>query len=243
MRLACHVVNEVPPELFDVALTESPGPPPSRSLFEVVRAYHWCERMSLDGSEKEVWASKDLGRRQEIRRGGELQFLRIDTPAWSLLWRPSLNRATLLPSRLADLVDEDGGTIEMHGTAIRYAEELTAMFRLQKEQLNGKEVDKVTEYYPADPQVAGEWPIHTFDPEMQRKVPGTQMRTRTYWFDHETGLMVQRRCGCKSPKHDENADYPPPESTRPERFAFQLPQGARLESADERLERLFRSQQ
>lgn len=212
-------------------------------MFEVVRAYHWCERMSLDGSEKEVWASKDLGRRQEIRRGGELQFLRIDTPAWSLLWRPSLNRATLLPSRLADLVDEDGGTIEMHGTAIRYAEELTAMFRLQKEQLNGKEVDKVTEYYPADPQVAGEWPIHTFDPEMQRKVPGTQMRTRTYWFDHETGLMVQRRCGCKSPKHDENADYPPPESTRPERFAFQLPQGARLESADERLERLFRSQQ
>ena len=238
MRLVCHVANQVPSELFDVALTRRGSLP--RSLFDVVRAYHYESSM---GGAKEVWAAEGLGRRMELRKGPELLLLRIDTPAWSLIWQPSMSRATLLPSRLDNLLREDASDVRRRRTAIRGAEELTAVFRLQVDHLGDRKVDKITAYYPADPLQAGNHPIHEFDPELQRRVPGTDPRTREFWFDPTTGLLVHRRCGCKHPKWEATFDFPPPESIGQDRFTFELPPGARLTATDEELKRLFRSSQ
>ncbi len=155
-----------------------------------------------------------------------------------------LNRATLLPSRLDDRLREDAYFLHRRGTVIRYAEQLTAVFRLQEDRIGDKIVGRIVAYYPADPREAGNHPIHHFDPELQRRVPGTDLRTREYWFDPTTDLLVHRRCGCKpSPKWEATFDFPLPKIIGQDRFAFDLPPGARLEATDEELKRLFRSSQ
>jgi hypothetical protein len=235
-KLACCVANQVPPDLFDVVLTKYSPPP--RSLFDSVSAYHWLKHSHYQDSVDEVWAVQGRGRRMEVRRDSKLLLLRIDTAEWSLIWRPALNRATLLPSQLAAQLREDSVWTIRRKSALRH-EELTALFRCQEGQLDGKKVNELTAYFPTNPVTAGKWPIHQFDPRQQAKLPGTACRTRENWFDPANHLSVYRRCGCRTSKWERTVDFPTPESIRKDLFRFELPEGAHLSAANEELRRLF----
>ncbi len=235
-KLACCVANQVPPDLFDVVLTKYSPPP--RSLFDSVSAYHWLKHSHYQDSVDEVWAVQGRGRRMEVRRDSKLLLLRIDTAEWSLIWRPALNRATLLPSQLAAQLREDSVWTTRRKSALRQ-ETMTALFRCQEGQLDGKKVTELTAYFPTDPVTAGKWPIREFDPRLQAKASGTACRTRENWFDPANHLSVYRRCGCKPAKWERTVDFPAPESSGKNLFRFELPEGAHLSAANEELRRLF----
>ena len=239
ISLASLVVNQVPPDFFHTALTKQGSLP--ESLFDKTQAYHWSEKRPQNGSVTEVWAVDSRGRRMEIRKAGILQLLRIDTSAWSLIWMPTRNRATLLPSRLKDKLREDAFFVRRRDNVIRLAEQTTAVISMQEEQLDERKAEKLTAYYPADPAVGGNSPIHEFDPALQREVSGTEQRTRVHWFASETGLMIRRRCGCKRPKWRLNVDYPHPDAVGQNYFSFDLPDGVHLTAANEELKRVFLS--
>jgi hypothetical protein len=129
MRLAGYVVNQVPADFFDIVLRQQRSA--TSSLLEVVKAYHILRKNDND-SVKEVWVADGLGRRMEVRKGSEVELLRIDTPAWTLVWRPKVNRATLLPSRLEALLLDDASLIGRREHTLRWSEELTAFFRIEK---------------------------------------------------------------------------------------------------------------
>jgi hypothetical protein len=116
------------------------------------------------------------------------------------------------------------------------------VFACQRERLDGKEVDRITIYFPADPRYGGAEPIHDFDPKAQKSVSGSESRTRTYWFDAKTNLLIQRECGCKPPKYRVTADYPLPEQMPRELFSWKIPARAGLEVADPALGRALYSE-
>ncbi|MHC4404901.1 MAG: hypothetical protein ACYTG0_35080 [Planctomycetota bacterium] len=234
MSLLLYVVNKVPDDLFDVTLGRRTDRP---TAFEAVPALHWRHvRFTREGeSIEEGRALRGVGRRVEIREASALRMLILDTPRWHFVWQPGRNRVMASPSRLGDPATEDW--VRERAKTISNAEHRTAVVACEREQLDGKEVDKVTACYPADPQQRGRWPIHGFDPKAQLLVSGMESRTRTFWFDPETHLMVQRECGCEPAKYHVTAEYPPPESLSRERFTFEIPRAARLEVVDPALGR------
>jgi hypothetical protein len=115
---------------------------------------------------------------------------------------------------------------------IQAHEELSAVFACEKTRLDGREVDKLTAWFPADPRHRGAWPIHEFDPTTLRKISGSQFRARHYWFDPHTGLSVRYQCGCEQSKHYVTLDYPAPDALPPDLFVFRAPRGARVQAID-----------
>jgi hypothetical protein len=234
MSLLLWVVNQVPDELFDVALTR---PAASPGEFDLAPAHHWRHvRFAREGEQvEEGWALRGVGRRVELGDGATLSMLVADTPRWHFVWQPERRRVMASPSRLG--TPTPNHWVRERWRTIQSSELRTAVFACQKEQLGGKEVDRLTVHYPADPQEGGRYPIHGFDPRVQRRVSGMESRARTYWFDPDTHLMVQRQCGCEPAKYHVAVDYPPPESLARERVTFQIPRGARLEVVDPELGR------
>ncbi len=233
--LCLWVVNQVPRDLFDVALTPSrPGPV---SAFDLTPAYHWRNAKSAGwgGQVEEAWGLRGVGRRLELRQGSELRLLVLDTPRWHFVWDPKGNRVMASPSRLGNPRVEDW--VHERAEMIRVYEERTGVFACQREQLGGKEVDRLTIYFPADPQQGGAWPIHNFEPKAQKTASGMESRTRTYWFDPKTNLMVQRACGCQPPKYQVTVDYPRPEQMPRDLFSWKMLPGVPLEVTDPELGR------
>ena len=113
-------------------------------------AYHILIQRLDTNSIEEVWVADGLGRRMEVRKGPELELLHIDTPTWTLLWRPELDRATLLPSRLKALLLEDASLIHRWEDTIRVSEKPTAYFRIEKVKFGDRNANKLTAYYPVD---------------------------------------------------------------------------------------------
>ncbi len=248
MGLACLVLNEVPAELFDVASTKRPPFP--ASLFAEVPAYHYRDDTRvLNNSVEDVWAAKGLGRRKEIRTNGELESMSLDTPMWTAIWVPARNRVTVLPSRLKQNLRDDAAIFIRHRKRwLRLAENSSAVSSVRRERIDGRVTDKMTSYFPVDPATGGKAPIHGFFPKQQLVVSGTSQRTRVFWFNRETGLMVYRRCGCAyarwpEGKHVKTVEYPPLDTVRPDRFTFRMPENAGLVARGEELRRLFLSSQ
>ncbi len=176
----------------------------------------------------------------ELRKGSETVRLTVDTPRWHFIWDPARNRVMATPSRLEAPRQQEW--TESRASVLDWSELFVGVPALEKDRFNGKEVDKVTIYYPADPEGRGRWPIHQFDPEVQRTVQSTEVRTRTYWFDPQTHRMVKRQCGCDPAKYEVKVDYPPPGSMSRGLFSFQIPSNAHLEVADPELGRPLESE-
>lgn len=241
-----EVGNHVPDDLFDIALT-TPRPP-RVPLFDFAPAYHLRrvpqseERPPESRLVVETWAVKGVGRRREERVGPNLRKLSVDTGRWLFFWDVEQNRVIASPTRLADpkrAAHEDMALINERADVIRGYEELTAVFACHKEQLADEEAEKVTAYFPAESwnDARANSNIHDFDPRHQRMTLGTEHRSRRCWFDPETGLQVQFRCGCQPPGKQMKVDYPAPESVPWKLFKFQVPAGARLEVIDSELSR------
>lgn len=239
--ICLRVANQVPDDFFDLALTK---PRPWRvSERELPPAYHSRESRSYSRGEsvEEVWEIRHVGRRVEVRKGSQLVRLIVDTPRWHFVWDPARSRVMASPSRL-ETPQEQGEWSHDRAYIVSDAETLLGVPACQKDRLGDKEVDKVTIYYPADPQQQGNWPIHDFDPEVQRAARPTEPRTRTYWFDAKTQRMVKRQCGCQPPKYTVTVEYPDAESLSRDLFSFQIPPMARLEVADPELGRPLESE-
>ena len=244
MRLACLVLNQVPSELFDVASTERPASP--TSLFDAVDAYRYTDdNRALNDTMEDVWAAKGLGRRKEVQKKGNLESLTIDTPMWSVTWVPSRNRVTLIPSRLKHNLWYDANNfVRRRARWMRLAEDWSAVSSVEIERFGDRLTEKVTSYFPVDLKTGGAQPIHGFFPKEQLLVTGTDQRTRVFWFDRDTGLMVYRRCGCKYPRwpdglHVRTVEYPSLESVDPDLFTFIMPDEAQLNARNQDVKKLF----
>jgi hypothetical protein len=251
MQLLFWVVNEVPDDLFEVALT---APRSNRfSAFKLAPAFHWIHQRTAAESSIEGWAVKGIGRRIEYRdKSKKLEMLVVDTPRWRFTWRPNRNRVTAQPSRL-EHAGEDAGVSqsvrEERADIVREYETLTGMFSYRKVRLGEDEVDRLFGHFPPDPLYMHMANLHHFDPKVIRTSPiPTEFYTRRHWYDPKTGLTRGYRCGCKgaTPTTNANApalkiDYPQPENIPRELFNFQIPATARLTVVDPELDRPLQS--
>ncbi|MHC4399980.1 MAG: hypothetical protein ACYTG0_09895 [Planctomycetota bacterium] len=245
--LCFWLVNQAADDTFDVALTPLTD---EGNALDRVPAFHKRSFPSPDADShadekwREEWAVRGVGRREETRQGSELVTLKVDTPRRHFVWTPKWNVVTAWPSRLG----RHAVAVTNRAQQVRRAELSQGMIACRKERLEGQEVERLTAYFPADPRVRGKWPIHGFDPGVQRNVSGTDFLTRTWWFDPKTDLCVGRRCGCikpgartdlkaENPPPDFTIDYPPPETVPRELFKFEIPRNVRLEISDPELAR------
>lgn len=247
ITLCFWLANQVADELFDLALRRPDHHAAIASLRKTVPAYHYRkitpQVLTVPGQKRpdlpktkrthEVWMLRGVGRRVETRKGSELAFVIVDTPRWRFLHDVASNCVAASPSQLADRnVGDDDAMLSLRDPIIRMWEQSTAGFVCENDTVDGKEVEKITFYCPADFMARGEWPIHSFEAEKHIELSGTEFRTRQYWFDCQTGRQLGYQCGCKTPKHEDWIDFPSPESLSPKRFTFRVPRDALLEIND-----------
>ena len=219
-----------------------------------VAAYHFRDVMRFEGGTdelaydkfvetREVWAVRDVGRREELREGSKLVSVVVDTPRWRFSWSVLRNRVVASPSRLKDLWTRAEYPRYDRTEVLRVTEYLTGVSVSQKEWRGGREVEKITEYAPSGASSAYRTLcIHNFQPKKHLKSSGMQFRGRVHWFDPKTGRFLGRRCGCKPSLHEEWVDFPAPESVPRELFRFEVPRDATLEVEDPELGREIRSE-
>jgi hypothetical protein len=251
MTLCLAIVNKVPDDLFEAV---AKPPPESVPAPEGVAAWH-VRRMEYGHrgedptrdeilSTSEMWWRRGVGVRAEYRTGLDLTALTVETPRWRFFWRAAENRAVASPG--TSIEDAAAWQYSTDRESIFYhSEVVTGAFATEKDQLDGREVEKVTVYLP--PEADSSKPglcAHVFVPEKHRFLSGTEFRARVYRFDPKTGLPLQRLCGCKRPlergTHDERIDYPAQRSMPRELFTFRVPDGVVLEVNDPELGRQFR---
>jgi hypothetical protein len=229
-----------------------PLPERERPAYDTVRAYHLRDVIRLVGGTdelaklvvtREVWAVRDVGRREERREGSKLVSVVVDTPRWRFSWNVLRNRVVASPSHLEDLWARAAEYPRKDRTEVlRVTEYLTGISVIQKEWRGDREVEKITEYAPPGAPSAYETScIHVFRPKKHLKLPGTQFLNRVHWFDPKTGRLLGRRCGCKPSVHEYWVDFPEPESVPRELFRFEVPRDATLEVKDPELGREIRS--
>jgi hypothetical protein len=194
---------------------------------------------------EEGWAVRGTGRRAEVRQGGKLTKLTVDTPRWRFVWDAPRNAVYAYPSRLYDPIGKGlDDSFWTRQEIIEWSKRAKATYVSQQDRLEGKEAEKITFQYLADPLDDGFSPIHVPFPGIEQALqsPDARYRTRTYWFDVRTHLMLRKTCGCKSPKHEESVDYPAADSLPREFFRVQVPRGATLEINDPELGRRIYSE-
>ncbi len=256
MTLRFWVVNQVPDDLFSAALAEPeplpPGSPRSGSRHRVpplhlVPAIHYSiqwgdvDKAPNHAAREELWAVKDLGQRHEFHEGTKLTRLEVDNGRWSFSWDLDANRVTAYPS-LENWLRSPLLPIN-RASVIRWADEITGVFALEKERLNGKEVDKLTVYFPAIRQSDGSLSNAHSMAEIRRAGSATtEFCARHFWFDPKTDLWLRRDCGCKPSGYRETLEYPPPDSVPRELFEFKVPPDALLEVKDPALGRPLTSE-
>ncbi|MHC4402444.1 MAG: hypothetical protein ACYTG0_22495 [Planctomycetota bacterium] len=247
MKLLFWVVNRVPDDLFDVALTPRKYP----GEFGLVPAYHMRvvpvdERPPEARSDQEVWAEevwavKGVGHRRESHVGSKLERLRVETNRWCFFWHPARGRVVATPSLVGDPEAGRRTGIKERAEFVRRWEKSTAVFACERERLSGREVDKITAFFPVNPRRSGDT-LYDFSPGDYRKTSATEFVTREAWFDLTTHLRLRYRCGCRPPKHQNWDEYPPPESVPRELFKFQVPRDAELIVVDPALGRHVQSE-
>lgn len=222
-------INGVPACHYRTIHYESPGNPA-----EFDRDYDGPPKVRVI---EEGWAVRGVGRRVEVRREGELVSLTVETPRWRFLWYAKRNVVIAYPSRLNDQQRIGDSPIRHREWTKRWSERLKATHVTEKDRLNGKEVEKMTFRYLAEPD--GDQCIHDRKAGFEERLrsPDAVFRTRAYWFDCDTHLLRRRKCGCKFPRHDDWVDYPSPESIPRDLFRFQVPRDATLEIKDPALGR------
>ena len=263
--LAVWVVSLLPVVGSSRALAAEPvpsqGPGKSSSSIDKVPAYHYrqirykspgapgLDFRDYDGPPQitgieEGWAVRGVGRRVEVRQERELVSLMVETPRWRFRWDVTRNVVFAYPSCLNEPEFVKDSPIKERERIKRWSEHARATYVSEKDRLNGEEVDKITFTYLADPGTRDRWPIHGWKAEYEELLqsPDVVFRTRTYWFDPKTRLLVQRQCGCKPPKHDDWVDYPAPESIPRDLFRFEVPRDATLRINDSALGRLIVSE-
>jgi hypothetical protein len=129
---------------------------------------------------------------------------------------------------------------------IRQHEASTGIPARETDRLDGREVEKITVFLPPETRASfGPDPTrycaHRFNPKRHLLLSGTEFRSRVFWFDPETHLLLKRKCGCKPPNngtHDEKKiEYPAPESVSRDLLTFEVPRGASLQVRDPQLGR------
>ena len=234
----------------------SQGPGKSSSSIDRIPAYHYrkiryespgnpaADFRDYDGPPRivgieEGWAVRGVGRRVEVRQEGKLVSLMVETPRWRFRWDVTRNVVIAYPSRLNEQGPKEVSSIRERKGVKRWSERARATYVSEKDRLSGEEVEKITFTYLADPERDDRWPIHGWKPGYERLLqsPDVVFRTRTYWFDLKTQLLVRRQCGCKPPKYYDWVDYPAPESIPRDLFRFEVPRDATLEINDPALGR------
>ena len=157
----------------------------------------------------EGWGLRGVGRRIEVRRATQLVSVTVETPRWRFVWQDVSKRVAAYPSSLMKqryLTISSGHPeyspeyLIMASTreeVIRYTESLKGSYVSQKDRLDGKEVEKITTYLLAEPATDFDTNIHFFRPEIHEKLlksPNAVYRSRTYWFDPKTNLLLRRDC-------------------------------------------------
>ena len=246
ISLVYWIVNEVPDELFDVALTS----PDSDPLFQQTQAVHWRSKgksVLIEG-----WAVKNVGTRIEYRNeSGVLTTLVVQSPRWRFAWRPEQNRVLVQPSTLhrTDGYSLISPNVNSRHAIIRESEVITAMFSERRVVLEEREAVRLFVHLPADPLLKFAANLHHADPVVIRDAPiPTKFFTRRHWFDPSTGLIVGRQCGCRgTPDLDSKytprilIDYPDREQLSEELFKFKIPRTADVTLIDPELGRSIRS--
>ncbi len=196
---------------------------------------------------EEGWVVRDRGCRFEVRRESKLTLVIVQTPRWRFQWDVAANVVTADPGnpscRMRGM--QPGLAFTFRDECLKFAEKAKATWVSEKERRDGREVEKITFWYLADPLAGFRSPIHGFIPELHQKLldsPKAEFRMRTEWFDPKTGRRVGHRCGCKGSAYEELTDFPAPESLPRELFTFQIPRDAVLEVRDPELGRVIHSQ-
>jgi hypothetical protein len=92
---------------------------------------------------EEVWAVGGIGRRAELRREGKLLSVTVDAPRWPFMWDVERNLVVASPSRLNNPSDIGLEVSCMtRKEAIRWSKSRMATYVAEKNQLDGKEVEK-----------------------------------------------------------------------------------------------------
>ena len=207
---------------------------------------------------EEVWALRGVGRRVETRKGTELVSVIVDTSRWRFHYVPRRKLVSVSPGTfISASPDEwpaqhpnsalanDFDKFRTREEIVQEAKTLHARLVSNGEQRDGKELEKLTLHCLADPDVNGDWPIHGFDSEKHGPLlrsPNAEFRTRTYWIDPKTHLVVGFKCGCRLMKTEYTVDYPSPESMRRELFRVDAPPDVTLMVNDPTLGRTLRSE-
>jgi hypothetical protein len=193
---------------------------------------------------EEVWAVRGVGRRHEVRQGSKPPTLTIDTPRWRFRWVGE-NLVAASPSLLAPVHVEDivrsgnSDVLFVHDreSVILSHEVQSGAFASEKAVLNGREVEKMTCYLPADPDKGGKFNIHGLNRAKLLHTSGRGFCSRVYFLDPRTHLVLGKQCGCKWKGDDFWTDYPAAESIARGLFRFQVPRDATLEIRDPELGR------
>ena len=118
-----------------------------------------------------MWIVKGIGRREETRVGTKLAAVTVDNLRWLLRWDILHRQVIAWPSKMADPKEhpfEDGPLFDSREKCIAWGEEHKATIQRKKDNVNGREVEKIDLSWPGgavEPQI-----IIWFDPKTVRPV-------------------------------------------------------------------------
>jgi hypothetical protein len=188
--------------------------------FDQAPAYHMRVRMQAptrftDGNDAmEIWLVWGVGRRVEASAKGKLAATLVDNLRWKIEWNVAGRRVSAWPSEMGKDKPEFPleWMLKSRQAMIRWGEKHKAQIVPEKDQLDGREADKITINWPHKPD----------EPR------------QTVWFDPQSGRPL-RLCDETldgKQKFEVLIDYPSPGDVAKERFAFQVPRDAAVEVYD-----------
>ena len=179
----------------------------------------------------ETWVVRGVGRREEVRSGERLVSVVTDNLRWLFRWDTDDKLVIAAPSRMVEPKKyceiEDSELLMSRDKCMEWAEQRKATLQIEKDQLDGRSVEKVVIFWP-----------------------GGQVEDREIvWYDPATHRPVKIYVYSKSflahglvSEYEMSIDYPAPATIPASRFAVEVPCEARLEIADSQLGRFIRSE-
>jgi len=209
---------------FSVFLFFPAGNGSKNLLAEVVRAFEEApafhiKRVGVRAGDtevpgtQEVWVVRGVGRRVEVREGTKLVGVGVDNLRWRLQWDVERDYVIAWPSKMADpsaRLDDDFELIPSQ-SLIGWGEKHKAEVVVERDELDGKEVEKVTVQWPGE----------------------TEAGANVVWFDPLTHRPLKKRHRYDDGRITEiMIDYPAPDAVPEERFTLEIPRSALLEVND-----------
>jgi len=192
-------------------------------------AYHMRVTIQLpmrecDGNDAmEIWLVRGVGRRVEARAKEKLTAVLVDNLRWKIEWNVRGRRVSAWPSEMTN-----GNTdfsldwmLKSRTAMTQWGEKYKAKLVPEKDQLDGREVDKITVTWPQKPAKP----------------------KNIVWFDQQSGRPLKWCDETRVGKHQVAAviDYPSPGAVPKERFSLQVPRDAAVEVYDPQLGRQLSS--